>query len=325
MVWTCGINGSGGPSATATLDALPAAADAGAGDAGTPLPITGAATFVTTSEGIDLTVHVNGCADGRPYPLLLEDGPDCNGVAPQGPGLDGGNDGFAQLTCTGHSGVGTLWYTRLPSDPNPWTVGGASASDIVRRVVVVEDPVTMQPVACGPIVLVADAGAPPPPAGAFVPALGPLAQVAGMCEVPSFSSNPGCPDPAKVAACACTHCDLSACLNDCTDYVACLESEGGTCSSDCPTSPACSDCMSRTGQCLIGFCLDDVGCGQPTPGGPCTRLRACCATQGPRAQSCLNAVTLVEKLGGDPSCAGLMMDQDFLMNTAYDPPCDFDP
>lgn len=325
IVWTCGASSAGGrPAATSSIDPFPAA-DAGRDDPDAAAPISGVATFTTTSVGIDLTIRITGCANGSPYPVSIREGSGCAGGGPHGQdGRDGGpSDGFALLTCTGNSGVGTLHYTRPPDDPNPWSIGGPSSSDLSGHVIVVEDPATMQPVACGPIVPLADAGA-ALPADAALPPLGLLAQVGGFCEVESFSPTPGCPDPARVAACACTHCDLSTCLNDCADYIDCLQAEAGSCTSDCPRAPACSDCMTQMLPCLIGFCVDDVACGHPTPGGPCTRLEACCATQGPRAQSCLGAVTFVEKLGGDTSCKGLMMDQDFLMNTAYDPPCTFD-
>ena len=41
-------------------------------------------------------------------------------------------------------------------------------------------------------------------------------------------------------------------------------------------------------------------------------------------KECLDAVNVVEKLNGDPSCTGLMHDWDFLNNVVYDPPCPFD-
>ena len=150
-----------------------------------------------------------------------------------------------------------------------------------------------------------------------------LAQAAGICTLRP-SPDAGCPDPGRLVDCACTHCDLSACLANCSDYVTCLQEESATCANDCPAPPACAACLSQMGECEYGFCLDVVGCATPTPGGPCSKLEACCELQGPRVQSCLYTVQVVETLGGDTSCVGLMHDQDFLTHGAFDPPCDFD-
>jgi hypothetical protein len=77
---------------------------------------------------------------------------------------------------------------------------------------------------------------------------------------------------------------------------------------------------------MFGFCEDTFRCAAPpTPGGPCTQLEACCATQRDgRAPGCLAFVQRIEKLSGDPSCIGAMHDWDFLTNGANDPPCAFD-
>jgi hypothetical protein len=340
-VWVC-ASGGGGPQATAQIDPLPVSTDAGPSDAGAagasdagasdaqdsdagpPLSVEGTATFEMTGSGVDLTVSINGCANGAPYPIVIHEGSDCASAMSQGPEWDPPRgEGITSLICLGNSSRGTAHYTRPASGPKPWSVGGSAASDVVGHVILIVDPVTMRPVACGPIVLEADAGV--APAGPVViPRLGVLAQAAGLCTLNTWAPDAGCPDPGRLVDCACTHCDLSACLANCSDYVTCLQRESASCANDCPMPDACSSCLSRITACELGFCIDVIGCAVPTPGGPCSKLEACCELQGPRVDTCLYTVNVVEKLGGDTSCTGLMHDQDFLTNGAYDPQCNFD-
>jgi hypothetical protein len=332
--WWCGYGG--GPVATAELVPLAAptdagdvgadAADAGDGDAGAAALIQGTATFEMTRSGVDLTIRVTGCANGPPYPVVIHAGSDCATAMSQGPIWDAPRgQGITGLICAGNSTNGALHYTRAASDPEAWTVGGASPTDVAGHVLLLLDPVTTQPVACGAIVLRPDADAGGAPGPLAVPRLAVLAQAAGLCQLGTYAPDASsCPDPGRLVDCACTHCDLSACLASCSDYVTCLQGESATCANDCPKAPACSDCLSRMGECEIGFCLDVVGCATPTPGGPCSRLEACCELQGPRAQGCLYAVHLAGALGGDTTCTGLMSDWDFMTNGAFDPPCNFD-
>jgi hypothetical protein len=70
------------------------------------------------------------------------------------------------------------------------------------------------------------------------------------------------------------------------------------------------------------FCADTIACAAPiTAGGPCSQLEACCAMQGDAAAMCLDTVHTIEKLSGDPSCYGAMMDWDINAHLAV--PCKF--
>lgn len=310
------------------LNAFPGAASPIDADAGVPDPIMGTATFATNASGVDLTLSITGCVigNGTGYPVRIDEGSACAATTSQGSVWDAPRgDGITGVSCTGNSGVGLAYYTRLGSDPKPWSVGGPSSSDVLGHTLVILDPSTMQPVACGPIELMADAGASLDASssdGGGVRA-DIRAQIAGYCQYEALSPTPACPVPQRVVDCACTHCDLSACLSACSDFATCLEGEPDACATSCPVDQACSDCMSSVQQCLLGFCLDDVACAVPTPGGPCSKVEACCTMQTSRAQECLATVQKIEKLSGDPSCVGLMHDQDFLTNIANDPPCNF--
>jgi hypothetical protein len=317
---TCG----GGAKAVAHLDALPAAAEGGA-DSGMASPIAGTATFSTTPTEVDLSVSVTGCVNGDPYPVIIHEGAACTSALLQDPEWDAPRgEGILGLTCTGNSGVGLLYYARPSSDPKPWSVGGPSSSDVIGHVLVIHDPATMQPLACGTIAAApedADAST----TGGPVPSALIRAQLAGLCLYRTISPTGQCPDPETLAGCACTHCDLSTCLSQCSDYVTCLEGEPDAgCASSCSMDATCAACGNDMLRCLLGFCPDAVECAVPTPGGPCSQVEACCARQGPRAQQCLGMVEQIAKLGGDTSCIGTMHDWDFLTHEAYDPPCDFD-
>jgi hypothetical protein len=323
---TCGSDGA---EDVAMLEAFPSALDAGGDDGGMPEPIAGTATFVTTAVSVDLKISITGCVNGNAYPVVIHQGPGCTSAIVQGPAWDAPRgEAIPYLTCTGSSGVGLLYYARADSDSERWSVGAPSSTDVTGHVVVIHDPKTMQPLACGLIgPAQSDGGdASPAAAPAPVPSVSILAQLAGACFFRQMSPTGQCPDTEKFAECACTHCGLSECLSQCSGTVACLESNPDAgCASACPAEPACAACASSNLRCLLGFCPDQVNCAVPTPGGPCSQLEACCARQnGGRANPCLAAVKEIEQLGGDPSCVGTMHDYDFLTNAAYDPPCDFD-
>jgi hypothetical protein len=186
----------------------------------------------------------------------------------------------------------------------------------------------MQPLACGEIVQAPDdAGLASDAPSSIIAASTAIirAQIAGLCLYRTFSPTGQCPDPEKLSDCACTHCNLSACLSQCSSYVACLQADPDAgCATSCVMDSTCATCETGMLACLLGFCPEAVECAVPTPGGPCSQVEACCARQGPRAQHCLALIQQLAMLGGDPSCIGEMHDWDFLTNEAYDPPCDFD-
>jgi hypothetical protein len=323
------------PTDSGALDGGPN--DAGPLDAASAAPIVGTATFAAVTSGVDLTISITGCAWSGPfgtgYPVRIHEGMDCSVAGVSSADWDTTRgEGISNLSCTGTSGVGLDHYSRSNGDAKPWSVGGAAASNIVGHVLVVHDPNTMQPLACGAIVLgqgpaSGDGGA--GATGSVKYGVGLLAQLAGLCLFQSFvvaDASPDCPDPRKVAACACEHCNLSACIPACSAYSACLAGQADGCASSCSPDPSCESCLNPMSQCMFGFCEDTFQCAPPpTPGGPCTELEACCATQRDgRAPGCLAFVQGIEKLSGDPGCLGTMHDWDFLTNGVNDPPCIFD-
>jgi hypothetical protein len=74
---------------------------------------------------------------------------------------------------------------------------------------------------------------------------------------------------------------------------------------------------------LFGFCSDIIHCAPPiTPNGPCSKVEACCQSQGDFAARCLALARQLESLGGDPSCVGAMSDWDF--NSHLPVPCSWE-
>jgi hypothetical protein len=304
--------------------------DSGGGDSGPVRPLAGSATFAVTSTGVDLSISVTGCAGnvgGTGYAISIHEGPDCSDAGLQSPGWDvPRGEGITNLHCTGTTGVGLDYYTRADTDPKPWTIGGPDSSNLLGHVVVVQDPTTMAPVACGTI------GAAPGDAGSSartLPAIT-LAELTGICL---FQNSPlrsgadaGCPDPVAMAVCGCDHCNLSACLGTCSDYLTCAEQQPDACTSGCVLDAVCGACLSNMTQCIFGFCPGAVSCAPALiDGGACAQLEACCATQRDGGDApCLAVVRQIEPLGGDVNCASGMHDWDFVTHFASNPPCDFD-
>jgi hypothetical protein len=290
-------------------------------------PIAGIGTFTETAAGVDLVINVMGCVLGKTYPVYIQAGTDCSTDTLLGPHWDSPRgEGIAMIACTGTTGLGRTFYTRANRDKKPWTVGNPSASDVLGHALVVYDPSTMQPAACGQIVrgepVALDAGA----ARDDTTAVALRAQIAGLCVAKMIvrDNTQECPNPAELAKCASDHCALDACLAKCTDYLACLGRAADPCAAafTCEIDNDCSNCQLDVTMCTFGYCADTVACASPiTPGGPCSQLEACCAMQGEGAASCLDTVHAIEKFSGDPSCAGAMQDWD---TTAHLPvPCKF--
>jgi hypothetical protein len=133
-----------------------------------------------------------------------------------------------------------------------------------------------------------------------------------------------CPDPAALAECAATHCELDRCLSECKDYIPCLQAHNDMCDPTCESNEECVECRRASFNCTTNLCPEVAVCvSPPTPNGPCTKLHTCCDTQRSRVKECHDTVTLIEKLSGDLSCMGAMMDWDYLTNGPNDPPCMF--
>ncbi len=299
------------------------------GDAGTVTvdstlydPIAGDATFHVTPVGMDLSVTVLGCEPFlKGYPLRIHSGISCTNVTSDEPAPDAGPE--ALVYCNGTSGTGASYYSRPSTDARPWTLGGAASTNILGRVLVIHDPVSDAPLACGVIPTSATS---PSDAGTAVDVpLDLRADLAGYCTLSGLApdASPPCPDRQALVDCATQHCGLAECLGPCADYMSCLKTSADPChSTSCTMSAACGTCTSGMFGCLTNFCLDTVGCAQVTPGGPCSTLETCCAIQGDYEQACLRTIHQLEKLGGDPTCLGTTQDWDF--NSHVPVPCNYD-
>jgi hypothetical protein len=299
----------------------------GVADSGTLLTMT-RVEFSQTAESVDVQATFSGC-QGRGYPVRILDTADCGDVVTAKTWDGARGDGIGIARCTGRSGVGLLYYSRLNGDPKPWTVGGDPASDIVGRALVLYTEDGTRPIDCGIIQREAvgerEAGTSGNVNGVSLEV---RAVVAGLCfgQAEARTSTVQCPDPQTIVDCATAHCDLDACVAKCPSYAACTAMQADPCANPLACSADSDDCV----QCLstmlnctaLGFCAKDYLCADaPTPGGPCTQLEACCKTQGDRAQSCLDTIHLLESYNGDTGCYDAEHDWDVI--THMDPPCVF--
>jgi hypothetical protein len=288
--------------------------------------IEGQATFVKTAQGIDLTVELANCKNNTGYPLAIYDRPSCDERALSGARWPGG-EGVRPGSCV--VGRVTLRYERPAVHERPWTLGGPSETRVIGRVLVVHDPVTLEPIACGPIAEVRideRDGGPPQGRSALSTSAAVRATLAGICitRVIARTTTHECPIPAELADCASLHCALDACVEECGAYVKCLEGAADTCDEACLelVSDKCSQCRSDVSACTFDFCRDHYACAAPSqPHGPCSELRACCEQQGERKHVCLEILERAEQASGDESCAGVLVDWDFRNSIAIDPPC----
>jgi hypothetical protein len=298
--------------AVAQLVALASAPDAGRS-------FGGSASFTATRAGVDLLVVISNCEKGFTYQLAILEGRDCTSSALRDAAWAMGG-ALPRVGCLGTGGARGS-HSQPSSGANPWTIGGPASSNLLGHAFVVRSADGAQPLACG--VITADQSAPtseagPADAGANADASGlraeVLAQLAGICLARKVNPKvgPGCPDPQAFARCAEEHCALSACAAACADYSACLQQSADVCKSGCSMTQPCGDCSNRTTRCAIDYCAGMLACATTvTPGGPCSKVEACCAKQGERAEQCLTLVHQAEQLSGDGSCMGLILDQDF--------------
>jgi hypothetical protein len=120
--------------------------------------VTGTATFTQGDGGsVTVVVKLDGCVDGKMYPVHIHDGTSCESAMTQGAhwGPTRG-EGMPKVVCSGTSGTAML--TRPPTDPTlAWTVGGDAATNVIGHAFVAHDPdpvdagVTPARIGCGVI------------------------------------------------------------------------------------------------------------------------------------------------------------------------------
>jgi Cu/Zn superoxide dismutase len=111
-----------------------------------PLPggtITGTATFTSSGADVTIVMALTNCPEGI-HPMHIHAGTGCGSDQEQGVHWDpprGENigSGTGQITCLA-DGTATLTYTRLGSDPTPWTIGGAPATNVIGHPLIVHGP-----------------------------------------------------------------------------------------------------------------------------------------------------------------------------------------
>jgi hypothetical protein len=288
--------------------------------------ISGVATFSQSSITVDLMISFRGCTSYTRYPVFIQEGSDCSDETLLGARWDSPRgEGITDLGCTGTTSIGRGFYSRSLKADKAWSIGNPARSNLLGHALVVYDPDTLQPIACGEIMRAPDAA---PTSEAPIATTEASAAIAGLCLSQTFvrDNDQKCPDPVALAKCAREHCELDACLEEeCADYVACLDQSDDPCSQafQCEITDACAECQSHMHECVFGFCSEELACAAPvTPGGPCSKLEACCAMQGDEAESCLENVRVLERYSGDPSCYGAMHDWD--VNSHLPVPCKFE-
>ena len=95
-----------------------------------------------------MSITISGCQDKKAYPIHIHEGMNCTT-----PGMHWDiprGEGITDVMCLGTRGSSE--YTRLNTDPKPWSISTGQADDIVGLALVLHDP-DMQTVkiSCGVI------------------------------------------------------------------------------------------------------------------------------------------------------------------------------
>jgi len=304
----------------------PAATDATALDLQTASwPVEGRVSFRTTRLSVDLELTLTQCRKPYAYPVHIYAASDCTQIHSGSQPWDGARGMLgSQAYCFGAPGA--LFESRAAQSGSSWSLGGAPESNLIGRTVVIHDPDTHMPLVCAKIE-VADGGKLAQAREvetATRPRSAVSAQLAGLCVLGpgAFGKSPqSCPNLDAAADCALTHC-VAECLPQCGDYVACLDAAPSACNATCHPADECASCLSASTQCMLGYCKHELSCAPPpTPGGPCTELRNCCARQGPLVDSCNHYAELMEQQSGDASCLEALHDAHVHASFTYRSPC----
>jgi hypothetical protein len=135
--------------------------------------------------------------------------------------------------------------------------------------------------------------------------------VAGVCLLKV--ANPDrlfahCKGFAEYEACARRQCDLELCLDQCGQYVGCLQASPKVCDESCVPEDACSSCMSEVAQCaLSSTCIGTFSCAERVEDGYCDQLRACCELQSDQLRDeCKVLAEASAAIQGEQSCRTLL-------------------
>jgi Cu/Zn superoxide dismutase len=135
-------SGSGGSKADAAAGDGEAGTSAKASANITPLTggtITGTATFTQSGANVTITVTLANCPQGV-HPMHIHAGTGCadadQGVHWDPPRGENIGSGTGEITCMA-DGTAMLTYTRLGTDPKPWTIGAPTASDVIGHPIIV--------------------------------------------------------------------------------------------------------------------------------------------------------------------------------------------
>ena len=169
-----------------------------------------------------------------------------------------------------------------------------------------------------------------PVSGAAAPqqiALSKAQALAGLCSFQMLTNADvtTCRMREEHAACAAATCRVSECEAVCSSYTDCVAASPMKCNEACMPSAECGDCVYSKWTCaFVGACGQVLKCGgEEQANGYCAQFRQCCMKQGELAQTCLNNVSTVAGLNGEPGCRGAQADPDILRQLLV--PCDFTP
>lgn len=97
--------------------------------------LTGTATFTAEDADVSVYIELNDCPDGS-YQVHIHEGNSCDNYGPHWDVPRG--EGIPNITCDNDHGEGT--YTRLGTDPKPWSVElGDDDTDVNGHTFVVHD------------------------------------------------------------------------------------------------------------------------------------------------------------------------------------------
>lgn len=172
--------------------------------------------------------------------------------------------------------------------------------------------------------LVADVGSPTSASDEAGAKLSAQAVLAGACETMRIAADASkCVGLEQLVSCSNEKCDLATCMATCQEYLECVTSADQPCTvaQRCGRSVECSLCMSSVQTCSLAVtCFGLYSCATTTPGGACSKLQACCATQ--RMPFGCNMLALsAGMLRGDEECEKLTQNPGFVKVYASDPPC----